>query len=220
MEEMLKNIREYQLAEIRSIERKRSQNGTGWKHNGWMEVRGSSSQWSGQMNRLFFFSFSFLVLSLSESLMLGAGDSEDTLGPASPSVDSCACVDPEPDVASRRRLPRIGMPEPARFVVTESRRARRWKFWEEMRLRLVSDSGSGVPVRSGVDTPCANVIPGVCVVEGAFCDAVSSDVLVGKAIGAESDVGKTTGLALEGAASLTGPPPKSDERLVMAASST
>src|SRR6267154_1797705 len=174
------------------------------------------------MNRLFFFSFSFLVLSLSESLMLGAGDSEDTLGPASPSVDSCACVDPEPDVASRRRLPRIGMPdtEPARFVVTESRRARRWKFWEEIRLRLVSVSGSGVPVRSGVDTPCANVIPGVCVVEGAFCDAASSEVLVGKAIGGESDVGKATGLALERAASLTGPPPKSDERLVVAASST
>jgi hypothetical protein len=45
--------------------------------------------------------------------------------------------------------------------------------------RLVSDSGSKVPVSPGVDTPCANVIPGVCVVEaleGAFCDAVSLDI--------------------------------------------
>jgi hypothetical protein len=155
--------------------------------------------------------------------MLGAGDSEDAWGPASPSVDPCAAVDLEPDVAWRRKLPRIGMPdtEPARFVVTEFRRARRWKFWENMRLRLASYSGSGVPVRSGVDTPCANVIiPGVCVVKGAFCDAVSSGELVGKAIGAESDVGKATGLALEGAPSLTGPPPKSGERSVVAASST
>ena len=46
--------------------------------------------------------------------------------------------------------------------------------------------GVRVPVRSEVDTPCASVVRGVCVVEGAFCDAVSSDVLVGKAIGAES----------------------------------
>ena len=107
----------------------------------------------------------------------------------------------------RRRLPRIGMPdtEPAGLLVTE------------MRFRLVSNSGSGVPVRSGVDTPCTDVIPRVCVMEGAFCDAVSSDVLVGKAIGAESDVGKATGLTLEGAES---PPPKPDERLVVAASST
>ena len=60
--------------------------------------------------------------------------------------------------------------EPACFVVTESCRARRWKFWKEMHLHLVSDLGFGVPVRSGVDMPCANIIPGVCVVEGAFCD--------------------------------------------------
>jgi hypothetical protein len=207
---MLENIREYQLAEIRLIKTERNGN----------IMCADRVAHCCQRNRLFFFSFSFFVLSLSDSLILGAGDSEDTLGPASPSA--CAGVDPEPDVASRRRLPKIGMPdmEPARFVVTEIRRARRWKFWEEIRLRLDSDSGSGVPARSGVDTPCANVIPGVCVVEGAFCDAVSSDVLVGKAIGAESDVGKVTGLALEGAASLTGPTPKSDERLVVAASST
>ena len=108
------------------------------------EVWSSSSQWPGQMNRFFF--FSFLALSLFESLMLGAGDSEDALSPASPSVDSCAGVEPEPDVASRRRLPRIGMPdtEPVRLVVRSIRRVRRWKFWEEMRVRLVSDSGSGV----------------------------------------------------------------------------
>ena len=36
--------------------------------------------------------------------------------------------------------------EPARFAVTEICRARCWKFWEEMYLRLVSDSGFGVPV--------------------------------------------------------------------------
>src|SRR6266478_2766240 len=150
--------------------------------------------------------------------MLGAGDSEDALCPASPSADSCAGADPEPDVVSRRRLPRIGIPdtEPARLVVTEIRRASRWKFWEEMRLRLVSVSGSGVPVRSGVDTPFANVIPGACAVEGAFCDAVSSDVLLGKATGAESDVGKATGVPW--AVSLAGP--TSDEGLVVGASST
>lgn len=146
---------------------------------------------------LFFF-FSFLALSLSGSLMLGAGDSEDALGPESPSVDSCvAGADAEPDVASRRMLPRIGIPdpEPGRLVVSDIRRASRWKFWVEMRLRLVSESGSGVPARSGVDTPCANVMPGVCVVEGAFWDADSSLVLLGKAVGTESDVGKATGLA-------------------------
>ena len=62
--------------------------------------------------------------------MLGAGDSEDTLGPASLSVDSCPGVDAEADVESRRKLPRIGIPdtEPARLVVTEIRRASRWKF--------------------------------------------------------------------------------------------
>lgn len=79
---------------------------------------------------LFFLSFSFLAPSLSGSLwMLGAGDSEDGLG-ASVSVDACADPDAEADVASRRRLPRIGMfdMEPARRVVTEIRRASRWKF--------------------------------------------------------------------------------------------
>ena len=65
-----------------------------------------------------------------------------------------------------------------------------------MRLRFVSDSGSGVPVRSGVPTSCANVIPGVWATDGSFCDAASSDVLPGKATGPESDVGKATGLAL------------------------
>jgi len=96
--------------------------------------------------------------------MLGAGDSEAGLVPASLSVavDSCAGADAETDVESRRRLPRIGMPdtEPARRVVMEIRRASRWKFWDEMRLRFVSESGSGVPVRSGVDTSGANVMPG------------------------------------------------------------
>ena len=43
--------------------------------------------------------------------------------------------------------------EPARFVIAENRRARRWKFWEEMRLCLTSNLESGVPVRSGVGTP-------------------------------------------------------------------
>jgi hypothetical protein len=58
--------------------------------------------------------------------MHSAGDSEDVLDPASSSVDSCAGVEPEPNFALRRRLARIGMPdtEPARFVVTESRRRR------------------------------------------------------------------------------------------------
>jgi hypothetical protein len=81
---------------------------------------------------LFFLSFSFLALSLSGSLWmlrLGAGDSEDALG-ASLSVDACAGADEDAAVESRRRLPRIGMPdtEPARRVVKEIRRARRWKF--------------------------------------------------------------------------------------------
>ena len=69
-------------------------------------------------------------------------------------------------------------------------------------------------MRSGVNTPCANVIPGD--IENAFGNAVSSDVLVGKAIGAELDVGKVMGPVLEGLASLT---PKS-ERLVVVVSST
>jgi hypothetical protein len=133
--------------------------------------------------------------------MLGAGDSEDALGPVSLSVDSCvAGADAEPDVASRRRLPRIGIPdpEPARFVVRDIRRASRWKFWVEMRLRLVSESGSGVPARSGVDAPCANVMPGVWVVEGAFCDADSSLVLLGKAVGHRIGRWEGDGIGLRG----------------------
>ena len=53
------------------------------------------------------------------------------------------------------RLPRPGMDgmieevDPWRLVVKESLRARRWKFWDEIRLRLGSFSGSGVPVRDG-----------------------------------------------------------------------
>src|SRR6267142_5077440 len=160
---------------------------------------------------LFFFSFSFLSLSLSLAVslwMLAAGDSEDALAPSL----SCACAGADEDadgVASRRKLPRIGIPdtEPARRVVTEIFRASRWKFCEEIRLRFVSDSGSGVPVRSGVPTSRANVIPGAWVTEGAFCDAASSDV-PGKATGAESDVGKATGLAWGGAESLVRSPPE------------
>jgi hypothetical protein len=146
---------------------------------------------------LLFLSF-FFDLSLSGSLwILAAGDSEATMGPASLSVDACAGVDVEADDVSRRRLPKMGMPdmEPARRVVTEIRRASRWKFCDEIRLRFGSASGSGVPVRSGVPTSGANVMPGVCAVEGAFCDAASSDDVPGKVIGAESDVGKATGVA-------------------------
>jgi hypothetical protein len=156
---------------------------------------------TAQMNvLLFFLSFSFLDLSLSLSAslwILAAGDSEDALGPSlSVEACACACVDVDADVASRRRLPRIGMPdtEPARRVPMEILRASRWKFCEEIRLRFDSESGSGVPERSGVPTSCAKVIPGAWVTEGSFCDAASSDVLPGKAMGAESDVGKATRL--------------------------
>src|SRR6266571_1528595 len=127
---------------------------------------------------LLFLSFSFFFdLSLSGSLwILAAGDCEATLGPGSLSVDACAGVDVEAEDVSRRRLPKMGMPdmEPARRVVTEMRRASRWKFCDEIRLRFGSASGSGEPVRSGVPTSGAKVMPGVWAVEGVFCDAASS----------------------------------------------
>src|SRR6266404_8373363 len=163
------------------------------------------------MKVLLFFSFSFFFdLSLSGSLwILVAGDCETALAPpSSVDVDTCAGADPEAaDDPSRRRLPKMGMPdmEPARRVVTEMRRASRWKFCDEIRLRFGSASGSGVPVRSGVPTSGANVMPGFCAVEGAFCDAASSDDVTGKAIGAESDVGKATGLTFEATSSPTAP---------------
>ena len=150
---------------------------------------------------------SFLALSLSDSLwLLGAGDSEDASAPASLSVDACVGADDEADVVLRRRLPRIGIwrpdKEPARRVIIEIRRASRWKFRDEMRLRFVSDSGSGVALRSGVPTSGANTTHGV--VEGAFCDADLSDVLPGKATRAASEVGRATGLTWGGVVSLTG----------------
>ena len=154
---------------------------------------------SAQRKFLLFFSFSFFFgLSLSGSLwILAAGDCETTEGPASLSVEAGAGAD-DTEV-SRRRLPRIGMfeMEPARRVPTERRRASRWKFCDEIRLRFGSASGSGVPLRSGVPTSGANVMPGAWAVEGAFCDAASSDdVPVGNAIGAASDVGKAKGLGV------------------------
>ena len=39
--------------------------------------------------------------------------------------------------------------EPCRLVVSEILRAKRWKFCEDILLRLGSESGSGVPVREG-----------------------------------------------------------------------
>jgi hypothetical protein len=92
-------------------------------------------------------SSSFLFVSCACACVLGclvwiptAGDSGDDLA-ASLSVDTCACPGADEDadrVSSRRKLPRIGMPdaEPARRVLTEIFRASHWKFCEEMRLRF------------------------------------------------------------------------------------
>ena len=98
----------------------------------------------------------------------------------------------------------IDVEDPVRRVVREIRRARRWKFWEEIRLRLGSLSGSGVPVRDGgelTDAPKVTAGPGVGVGMGMTTCAGApeagvstrciSDWLspeVGNAIGAEMGV--------------------------------
>lgn len=100
----------------------------------------------------------------------------------------------------------IEVEDPLRRVVREIRRARRWKFWEEMRLRLGSLSGSGVPVRDGgelTDAPKVTAGPGAGVGTGMATGAgvpeagVStrciSDWLsleVGNAIGEDKGVGE------------------------------
>ena len=93
--------------------------------------------------------------------MLGAGLSVvfpasplGALFPASPFEALSSCVFERLNDASRMN-PGIGMEDadPWRLVVIEMRRASRWKFCEEIRFRLGSDSGSGVPLRGGVLIP-------------------------------------------------------------------
>lgn len=72
-------------------------------------------------------------------------------------------------------------PEPERRVVSEILRANRWKFWDDIRFRLGSASGSGDVV--GDVNAGSNVTP------GAAPDAVAS----GSATEASSATGNTKG---------------------------